>query len=139
METLAEKPKATAAQDEASMINIVKALYTDVFDSGNCPVVNNYYHDDAKCHFKGKVLSIESMKKSMASFVARHDITTTIESVVAKGDRTFARLRRDVKDKTSGESRSIEIMVEKRFEGLLVKELWFMVDDDIYSNTWLSN
>lgn len=139
METLAKKPQNPAVQDEASMVNIVKSLYTDVFDSGNCPVVNNYYHDDAKCHFKGKLLSIESMKKSMANFVAQHDITTTIESVVAKGDRTFARLRRDVTDKASGQARSIEIMVEKRFEGLLVKELWFMVDDEIYSNTWLAN
>jgi hypothetical protein len=139
MENLAVKQHHhTVEQDEASMINIVKSLYTDVFDSGNCPVVNSYYHDDAQCHFKGKILSVDSMKNSMANFVAEHNITTTIESVIAKGDRTFARLCRKVTDKSSGMSRDIEIMVEKRFEGMKVKELWFMVDDDIYSNTWLA-
>lgn len=142
MENLAIKPTQTQpvlVQNEDAMINIVKSLYTDIFDSGNCPVVNSHYHDDARCHFKGKVLSIESMKKSMANFVADHDIATTVESVVAKGDRTFARLRRDVRQKETGQTRSIEIMVEKRFEGLKVKELWFMVDDEIYTNTWLAD
>jgi hypothetical protein len=123
---------------EKSNIDIIKALYTDVFDSGNCPVVNGYYHDDAVCHFKGHILKVEEMKQSMAEFVAKHEsITTTIESLVARDERTYARLRRDVK--LPGENiRSIEIMVEKRFEGSKVKELWFMVDDEVYSNIWLS-
>ena len=125
------------SQREEEMLSIVNALYTDVFDSGNCPVVNSYYHDDAACHFKGEVLTVDQMRESMREFVEMHsDIKTTIESVVAKGDRTFARLRRDVTKKDDGKQRSIEIMVEKRFEGNKVRELWFMVDDELYSNTW---
>ncbi|MEX3238721.1 ester cyclase [Serratia quinivorans] len=123
---------------EKNNMDVVKALYTDVFDSGNCPVVNSYYHDDAVCHLKGNVLKIEEMKQGMAEFVAKHEnIVTTIESLVARDDRTYARLRRDVTLPGEG-VRSIEIMVEKRFEGSKVKELWFMVDDEIYSNIWLS-
>lgn len=130
----------TNSASEQEMLSVVNALYTDVFDSGNCPVVDSYYHDNAKCHFKGTTLTIEQMKESMREFVDMHsDIKTTIESVVAKGDRTFARLRRDVTKKDSGESRSIEIMVEKKFDGPKVKELWFMVDDDLYSETWYKN
>lgn len=125
---------------EQAMIETVKALYTDVFDSGNCPVVNSYYHDDADCHFKGVTLSVEEMKNSMREFVDLHsDIQTTVESIVAKGDRTFARLRRDVTRKDDGTQRSIEIMVEKRFEEGKVKELWFMVDDFLYAETWYRN
>ncbi|MDR6500647.1 ester cyclase [Burkholderia sp. MS455] len=122
---------------EDTMIAVVRSLYTDVFDTGNCPAVNNHYHDDAVCHFNGKDLSVESLKSSMRDFVAAHsDIRTTIESVFASGDRTFARLVRDVTEKESGRSRRINIMVEKRFVGDKVKELWFMVDDDQYRNTW---
>lgn len=124
--------------EEKNNIDIVKALYTDVFDSGNCQVVNSYYHDDAMCHLKGKILKIEDMKKGMAEFVTKHkNITTIIESLIAREDRTYARLRRDVELPGEG-VRSIEIMVEKRFEGSKVKELWFMVDDEIYSNIWLN-
>lgn len=127
------------AQNEAQMITIVKSLYTDVFDSGNCPIVNSYYADGADCHFNGGVMTVEAMKASMKTFVAEHDIKTTVESVVASGDRTFARLRRDVVNKDSGEPRVIEIMVEKRFEDMKVAELWFMVDDKVYSETWSKN
>lgn len=120
------------------MINIVKSLYTDVFDNGNCPAVNSYYHEDAACHFKGEQLTVAAMKDAMADFVAQHsNVSTSIESVVAQGDRTFARLRRDVTLKETGASRSIEIMVEKRFEDMKVRELWFMVDDEMYIKTWL--
>lgn len=126
-------------KSELDNISIVRTLYTDVFDSGNCPIVNNYYHDDAICHLKGQVLKIEEVKKGMAEFVSRHEnISTTIESVFAKGDRTYARLRRDAQMAGEELPRSIEIMVEKRFEGNKVKELWFMVDDEVYSNIWLS-
>lgn len=122
---------------EDTMIAVVRSLYTDVFDTGNCPAVNSHYHEDAVCHFNGKDLSVESLKLSMRDFVAAHsDIRTTIESVFASGDRTFARLVRDVTEKDSGRSRRINIMVEKRFVGDKVKELWFMVDDDQYRNTW---
>ena len=130
---------AQQTQNHEQMITIVKALYTDVFDSGNCPVVNNYYKDKADCHFRGETLSVEEMKDAMEEFVAAHDIKTTIESVVASGDRTFARLRRDVVLKETGEERAIEIMVEKRFEGNKVAELWFMVDDELYTKTWLKS
>lgn len=126
-------------QKEDQLINIVKSLYTDIFDNGNCPAVNSHYHEQADCHFKGKVMTVEQMKSAMEEFVNAHEsIRTTIESVVAQGDRTFARLRRDVVLKGTGQERSIEIMVEKRFEDLKVKELWFMVDDEMYENTWLS-
>lgn len=119
------------------MIAVVRSLYTDVFDTGNCPAVNSHYHDDAICHFDGKDLSIESLKSSMCDFVAAHsEIRTTIESVFASGDRTFARLTRSVVAKDTGVPRRIQIMVEKRFVGDKVKELWFMVDDEQYRTTW---
>ncbi|QBQ38410.1 hypothetical protein E1742_21200 [Pseudoduganella plicata] len=119
------------------MIAIVRSLYTDVFDTGNCPAVNSHYHDDAICHFNGKDLSIESLKSSMRDFVEAHtDIETKIESVFASGDRTFARLTRSVTEKASGVRRQIQLMVEKRFVGNKVQELWFMVDDEQYRTTW---
>lgn len=122
------------------MIGIVKSLYTDIFDSGNCPAVNSHYHEDAACHFKGEKLTVAAMKDAMADFVSQHSkVSTSIESLVAQGDRTFARLRRDVTLKETGMSRSIEIMVEKRFEGTKVRELWFMVDDELYAKTWLKH
>jgi predicted SnoaL-like aldol condensation-catalyzing enzyme len=124
---------------ELNKINVIKSLYTDVFDSGNCAIINNYYHDDAICHLNGKKLNLEEMKKGMGEFVAKHEsISTTIESIIARGDRTYARLRRDAKIAGDKAPRSIQIMVEKRFEDDKVKELWFMVDDDAYSNIWLS-
>lgn len=125
---------------EQDMLEVVRALYTDVFDSGNCPVVDNYYRNGAPCHFKDRTLTVEEMKESMREFVDMHsEIKTTIESVVVKGDRTFARLRRDVTKRENGEQRSIDIMVEKRFESGKVAELWFMVDDQLYSDTWYKN
>ncbi|QJW54947.1 hypothetical protein HL670_01829 [Serratia plymuthica] len=125
-------------ETELKNIEIVKALYTDIFDTGNCPVVNNYYHDDAKCHLKGRTLHIEQMKGGMAEFVEKHEsISTSIESVFAVGDRTYARLNRQATLKGEGQPRDIEIMVEKRFVDGKVAELWFMVDDDMYSEIWL--
>ena len=122
---------------ENELIEIVRKLYTDVFDNCDCPAVNNYYHDDAVCHFNGLNLSIDSLKSSMRDFVAAHsEIKTTIESIFASGNHTYARLRRDVVEKDTGNSRTILIMVEKRFEQKLVKELWFMVDDSNYAKTW---
>ncbi|MCC8374092.1 MULTISPECIES: ester cyclase [Photorhabdus] len=124
---------------ELKNIEIVKSLYTDVFDTGNCPVVNNYYHDDAKCHLKGKTLLVEQMKGGMAEFVEKHtSISTSIESLFAVGDRTYARLNRQATLKGEERARDIEIMVEKRFVDGKVAELWFMVDDEIYSNIWLN-
>ncbi|KYQ97086.1 hypothetical protein AWY96_00660 [Serratia plymuthica] len=125
-------------ETELKNIEIVKALYTDIFDTGNCPVVNNYYHDDAKCHLKGRTLHIEQMKGGMAEFVEKHEsISTSIESVFAVGDRTYARLNRQATLKGEGQPRDIEIMVEKRFVDGKVAELWFMVDDEMYSEIWL--
>ena len=124
---------------ELKNLEIVKALYTDVFDTGNCPVVNDYYQDDAKCHLKGKTLLVEQMKGGMSEFVEKHEsISTSIESLFAVGDRTYARLTRQAILKGEKQSRDIEIMVEKRFVDGKVVELWFMVDDDMYSNIWLN-
>lgn len=123
---------------ELKNISIVKSLYTDIFDTGNCPVVNDYYHEDAKCHFKGTTLKVEQMKGGMAEFVGKHaSISTSIESIFAVGDRTYARLNRQATLKGEGQPRDIEIMVEKRFVGGKVAELWFMVDDKMYSEIWL--
>ena len=36
------------------MIEIARSLYTDIFDSGNCPAVDEHYHKDAICHFNGR-------------------------------------------------------------------------------------
>ncbi|MCS3402500.1 MULTISPECIES: ester cyclase [Pantoea] len=126
------------SENELKNIEIVKSLYTDVFDTGNCPVVNSYYHEGAKCHLKGKTLHIEQMKGGMGEFVAKHaSILTSVESVFAAGDRTYARLNRRATLKGEEQARDIEIMVEKRFVDGKVAELWFMVDDEMYSEIWL--
>ncbi|MBF4438474.1 hypothetical protein ERJ77_29095, partial [Vibrio anguillarum] len=123
---------------EQKNLEIVKSLYTDIFDTGNCPVINDYYHQDAQCHLKGKTLQVEQMKGGMAEFVDKHaSISTSIESLFAVGDRTYARLNRQATLKGEGQPRDIEIMVEKRFVDGKVAELWFMVDDDMYSEIWL--
>ena len=123
---------------EQKNLEIVKSLYTDIFDTGNCPVINDYYHQDAQCHLKGKTLQVEQMKGGMAEFVDKHaSISTSIESLFAIGDRTYARLNRQATLKGEGQPRDIEIMVEKRFVDGKVAELWFMVDDDMYSEIWL--
>lgn len=122
---------------ENKMIEIARSLYTDVFASGNCPFIDNYYHADAICHFNGRQLSVESLKSSMCDFVERHsEIHTTIDTLIASGDRTYARITRDVTEKESGKRRKFQIMVEKHFVGEKVKELWFMVDDDVTTNMW---
>lgn len=56
-------------ETELKNIEIVKSLYTDVFDTGNCPVVNDYYHKGAKCHLKGKTLQVEQMKGEWLSLL----------------------------------------------------------------------
>ncbi|OKB66499.1 hypothetical protein BHU62_11510 [Serratia marcescens] len=125
-------------ETELKHIEIVKSLYTDVFDTGNCPVVNDYYHKGAKCHLRGKTLQVEEMKGGMAEFVEKHaSISTSIESIFAVGDRTYARLNRQATLKGESQPRDIEIMVEKRFVDGKVAELWFMVDDEMYSEIWL--
>ncbi len=122
---------------ENKMIEIARSLYTDIFASGNCPAVDSHYHTDAICHFNGRDLTIASLKASMCDFVAQHsDIKTNVESLIASGDRTFARLTREVTEKETGRRRQIHIMVEKRFVGDKIKELWFMVDDDKCAAMW---
>src|SRR5438128_1272208 len=122
---------------ESRMIEMARSLYTDIFASGNCPVIDTYYHKDAICHFNGRELTVESMKSSMCDFVAQHsEIHTTIETLIASGDRTYARLTRDVTEKETGKQRKIHIMVEKRFVDEKIMELWFMVDDKMCTNMW---
>ncbi|MBA2649373.1 MAG: ester cyclase [Legionella sp.] len=122
---------------EEKLREIVRSLYTDVFSTGNCPAVDSHYHEDAICHFNGKKLPISSLKSSMCDFVEQHsEIKTTIESLIVDGNRTYARLTRDVTEKESKERRRINIMVEKYFVGEKIQELWFMVDDAKYTAMW---
>jgi len=115
----------------------VKALYQDVFDSGNCPAVDPHYHKDVICYFNGLELSLSNLKAAMAKFVSLHDdIKTEIKDLLIDGNRTFARLERSVTCKKTNQRRTINIMVLKEFQDDKVIRLWFMVDDEIYRRIW---
>lgn len=124
---------------QSSLEKIVRALYQDIFDTGNCPAVDSHYQEDAICYFNGIELSIASLKSSMNIFVSAHqDIKTEIKELIINDNKTFARLERYATDKETGIRRKINIMVVKHFEGLKVAKLWFMVDDDVYRQIWLN-
>lgn len=116
---------------------IVRSLYQDIFDTGNCPAVGSHYYDDVICYFNGLQLSLNNLKSSMAKFVSLHeDIKTEIKDLLIDDNRTFARLERSATNKETKERRTINIMVLKHFRGEKIEKLWFMVDDNQYLNIW---
>ena len=122
---------------EERQIAVVRNLYTDVFHSGNCKAVDIYYQPDAISHFGDKVLSLAEMKVAMQDCISQcRSIKTTIQSVFSRGDRTYARLLREFTCDDDDRVHRVNIMVEKRFVGDKVQEVWFMVDDPQYALPW---
>lgn len=115
----------------------VRALYQDIFDSGNCQAVDPHYHKDVVCHFNGLELTLENLKAAMAKFVALHkDIKTEIKHLLVDGQRTFAHLERTATCKDTGRTNTAEIMVLKEFRDDKVARLWFMVDNELVREIW---
>ena len=116
---------------------ILRSLYQDIFDTGNCPAVDSHYRDDAICHFNNLELTLQDLKASMAKFVSLHsDIKTEIEDLLIDGNKTFARLKRTAICNQTKQKKIINIMVVKKFVEKKVAELWFMVDDHTYQEIW---
>jgi hypothetical protein len=117
--------------------SIVKSLYQDIFDTGNCPAVDPHYHKDVVCYFNGLELTLNNLKASMAKFVSLHeDIKTEIKDLLIDGERTFARLERSATCRATKIRKTIDLMVLKEFKDEKIIKLWFMVDDELYKNIW---
>jgi ketosteroid isomerase-like protein len=117
--------------------NTVRALYQDIFDSGNCPAVDAHYEPDMVCYFNDLELTLDNLKASMAKFIELHrDVKTDIKHLLIDGNHTFAHLERRATDKQTGQEKVAKIMVVKEFNGNKIAKVWFMSDDVAVRSIW---
>lgn len=115
----------------------VRALYQDIFDTGNCPAVDAHYQPDMVCYFNNLELTLDNLKAAMAKFIELHrDVKTDIKHLLIDGHHTFAHLERRATDKQTGETKIAKIMVVKEFKANKIAKVWFMSDDVSVQSIW---
>ncbi len=123
--------------EKSHLENTVRALYQDIFDSGNCAAVDAHYQPDVVCYFNNLELTLDNLKAAMAKFVETHsNIKTEIKHLLVDGNQTAAHLERHATDNTTGQEKLIKIMVIKEFQDGKVAKVWFMSDDAAVESLW---